>query len=1002
MVQPSSSEPSFAWSVLRPADLLVLSFSFFNLVPEGDVGAALVRVDPEAPAHVVIDVGPQHVAESTVPQNPFPATQTTPPDPQPVPVPERHRMARRSRLAFRLPDDVTSVPFTLAALLDWGSWQPSLVPVADGPPPRDGAVPPLRAPGPTETSVELPYRLVLSPGPTGRWQHESTPRSSGSRSELWHTRLTTPPADPTAPSGPRELPQLRAVWSPDARPDPLPLPPEIATFPNLGGGGLAPADALSNVARHQIVHLSSNYALVDDNRRPKSATALPAEMMALSALGGWLRVHASFEPLPSEGFELVDWQHISTEARDHYVKQVHAGFLFPFGHRADLVQIAERKVVDTPAGPVAGLLSRSFIIVREPVRDYAGEGWMHSGREFPFSTVRITTLVTPDLAGPPRLVPGALSCKVAIQDTATAPPRPFPFHLVVTDVSGAVRDFTAGMYWIDKADPGNLPQLLPQAAFAYHVDEPYRASATQGQRLAYAPVPTAPAPGMSSPGDTRLATDTLRFTALLAGGRGFLPVLQNADVRVPAVEHLRGPGASTTMRPADAYLAHGLDDATNNAAGLFVQAVNPPLPVALPQKLSGGILNPDLALAGLSAHLGPVSGDLPNLANRVFDPKAVLGGAAVPKLFGAIDLWQLISSEFDLGQLPQTVTTQLPPTGAPTAHLTRLAWTPQVAGLPDAGLEAGPSFGLTVDAQVTTPLDGTAPAATVDATLTDFTFVLPPQDAAVIKVHFAKLSFHSQTGTKGDVSVELAGGEDAVEFSGVLSFLNELRKLIPGDGFSDPPAVSITDAGITTGYSVGLPPLPLAVFSLTDVRLGAQLELPFTAGKPRLRFAFCERDHPCMLTVSMLGGGAFLGIAVGLDGIEIIEAAVDFGGAFSLDIGVASGSVSVIAGIYFRYDEPAQRTELDGFLRINGAVDVLGLITVSVTFDLSFGYVSKPGGAIIQGEATLTVDVDLTLWSFSVSLSVHRSFGSGPGDPTFAALMPADTDWSGYAAAFAA
>jgi hypothetical protein len=82
-------------------------------------------------------------------------------------------------------------------------------------------------------------------------------------------------------------------------------------------------------------------------------------------------------------------------------------------------------------------------------------------------------------------------------------------------------------------------------------------------------------------------------------------------------------------------------------------------------------------------------------------------------------------------------------------------------------------------------------------------------------------------------------------------------------------------------------------------------------------------------------------------------------------------------------------------------VSVLGLVTVTVEFDMSFGYISKPGGSIIHGEATVSVKVDLTLFSFSVSLSVQRSFGSGPGDPDFHALMPAKANWKTYTEAFA-
>ena len=42
-------------------------------------------------------------------------------------------------------------------------------------------------------------------------------------------------------------------------------------------------------------------------------------------------------------------------------------------------------------------------------------------------------------------------------------------------------------------------------------------------------------------------------------------------------------------------------------------------------------------------------------------------------------------------------------------------------------------------------------------------------------------------GQKPDVAVELHPGDDAVSFGGPLEFVNELRNLIPSNGFSDPP-----------------------------------------------------------------------------------------------------------------------------------------------------------------------------------------------------------------------
>ena len=58
-------------------------------------------------------------------------------------------------------------------------------------------------------------------------------------------------------------------------------------------------------------------------------------------------------------------------------------------------------------------------------------------------------------------------------------------------------------------------------------------------------------------------------------------------------------------------------------------------------------------------------------------------------------------------------------------------------------------------------------------------------------------------------------------------------------------------------------------------------------------------------------------------------------------------------------------------------------------------------GGKVQGDATLTVKVDILFISKSVSLHLHKGFGGASGDPTFADLMPAPQDWVAYTEAFA-
>ena len=64
------------------------------------------------------------------------------------------------------------------------------MPVAGSqPPPRAAPVPKLRAPEAWETSLEIPWWLLLSPNEKSAWAHEAEPVDHDGRVELWHTRL---------------------------------------------------------------------------------------------------------------------------------------------------------------------------------------------------------------------------------------------------------------------------------------------------------------------------------------------------------------------------------------------------------------------------------------------------------------------------------------------------------------------------------------------------------------------------------------------------------------------------------------------------------------------------------------------------------------------------------------------------------------------------------------------------------------------------------------------
>ena len=87
---------------------------------------------------------------------------------------------------------------------------------------------------------------------------------------------------------------------------------------------------------------------------------------------------------------------------------------------------------------------------------------------------------------------------------------------------------------------------------------------------------------------------------------------------------------------------------------------------------------------------------------------------------------------------------------------------------------------------------------------------------------FERVQLQAVAGQKMDVDVRFRG----FTFAGPLAFVETLRELIPFDGFSDPPEVQVTPAGITAGFTMGLPNLSVGVFSLENLSLGAGFDVP--------------------------------------------------------------------------------------------------------------------------------------------------------------------------------
>ncbi|MGB5560263.1 MAG: hypothetical protein WBN04_19895 [Paracoccaceae bacterium] len=393
------------------------------------------------------------------------------------------------------------------------------------------------------------------------------------------------------------------------------------------------------------------------------------------------------------------------------------------------------------------------------------------------------------------------------------------------------------------------------------------------------------------------------------------------------------------------------------------------------------------AIVGQPDSLGTLLQDANELATRVTNVQTAIGGlktalAAISLLDGApkkMILDAMTAAEEAIGVA--AVLTDLIKMLTGDELTIRFDWNPRISSFPasDPIFRANDPKGFSVAVEAKVKKDGsTTPSITVTCGLKHFDLVLIAP-ASFIELQFEKIEFRIDTAAKMDVDVQFTD----IKFVGPLSFVETLRDLIPLDGFSDPPFLDITPQGIDAGFSVSLPSVAIGVLNIANLSLGAGFTVPFIGQPLSVRFNFCTREQPFLLTVYMFGGGGFFGITIDPNGVQILEASFEFGASISIDLGVASGGVSVMAGIYFRMEN--DDASLTGYFRLAGHVDVLGLITASLELYLELRYEFESGKCV--GKASLTIEISLFIFSASVTVTCERKFAGSNGDPNLRQML---------------
>jgi hypothetical protein len=497
--------------------------------------------------------------------------------------------------------------------------------------------------------------------------------------------------------------------------------------------------------------------------------------------------------------------------------------------------------------------------------------------------------------------------------------------------------------------------------------------------------------------------------------------LASAQVVVPALKALAADTPAVGITLLQDYVSKGMGTAgegfsrvQNGAFAQLAQAIDQG--AAMADNLRCGVARPAAVIAGLSRDLGALTGSGPDAISQLANQFVESGGPdisalknAVPdaKLFGVLPLRELVAGLI-VGELETLARNQLPQVTQrtlPDHFESNWQWTTKVTDrnfgfIQFKVADSGVALHISSLTRITTPktqAEATKPQGSItiqgflgfwdeQTQLGDTSQNEPAFDliiAGLVDVAFYSVEFSSlaQIGHSADTKLKPHMGP--IEFLGPLKFIKTLEDFLSsllGDAFH----LTLTPEFIEVGFAIVIPPITSGAVTMRNIAIGASLRLSFTGEPLRFGFNFASQEKRFELAVMCFGGTAYLNVWLLSNGQKLIDGAFEFGGVLAFDATVASGELVIAAGFYFKLSQSV--TDLSGGLRACGCLSVLGLIHATVEFRLFGRYRIETlsdgtRNNQIYGVCTITVSIDLFLYSFDVSIVMEKKIAGSTEPP---------------------
>lgn len=938
------------FDLLRVDDQLNLRFTLHGGTIDR-VTNEIIALLGEEPIYFAISLGPQHHVEDSIAAGNDAPTKTL-----------ASRIAGDTRIVVEIPDRTL---FTVANLLDLGAYALHVAQTAGV------------EPDATQTAIEIPAGLVLSPAVGSRFEAPTTPNTHGEVTERWRARL-----EPARRFGPSRL---------------------VALYSH-------PGDPTFDVP----VDHKRRLELIDQTQ----VDPFDVRRLDVSPQGAEFDVGGAWA-----AGQPASYQHRVVTGRDLRIEIVDRGFLAPFGHRAVVTTLTERDLVDDSDGDLTGVLTTEehFDIV-EPLVDGPHPYVAFEGRALPFTRIAAADPGAGAVDEEQLVLDsgGTISTRRAFAVWRDGEPLTIAYTATDHDGNDAITFdlpavFVADQVAFEPRDRNGRRVTALGRLTTWYEENPAEAE-LGGQGIAWAA-----APADLSRGDAGSVQSTTRICFQL--DRPALDLFDPADVeanlpalgrpafaaRVHDATVLDQSGAavagaeppSLDVVIADRYLEHGLDELNVDLGYLDIDVPG----VTAPSTQGDGLLSIGLNVDTFSQLLG---GGVEIGTSGVWDPLEALGDLS-NKLLGLIDLTDLIptinvgSGKANLPTIEVELVGDEDPLSIPTGVCTTLLWEPEVTSVPKDS--DNPTFVVASDFEKVgfdDPVglfgNGTTNArleietcvpggVVIDISLERFGVQLPP-GSPVIAALFERIRFVDDHGVR---SVDTSIAEWV--FVGSLSWLEPVKDLL--FGLFDVGSPSFED-GFALDFDIPVPSIALGVIGVTNIDVALALNAPASA-PARLEFGLSTRDDPFRVTLMAFGGTGHFIVVVDAGDIVLIEGSIGITYEMSVNVFIVSAAISITLSAYVRYEKIGGigEVEFGATVEVAGAISILGLVKISGS--VMVGLVYRPAGKVLRGVAAVTGEISTPFGTDTVTrdVEVEVTFADSGGARDSLRLLADTSDTSG-------